>query len=136
MHLRNDIKKQFNKGKKMREIAICTVRELYNYDDYTKIIDSITDWTEVTDEEYNLLVKFSNNYNWSVIERLDKKPNFVLNTVKAALEEVRREEERRRVEKEKADKRKQERLLKKKAKDEAAEKELLEQLLAKHGNKT
>ena len=119
----------------MREIAICTVRELSHCDDYTKIVDSITDWTEVTDEEYKLLVKFSSKYNWFVIERLDKKPEFILNTVKAALEEVQREEERQRVKKEEADKKKQERLLRKRTKDEAAEKKLLEQLLAKHGEK-
>lgn len=116
----------------MREIAICTVRELFHYDDYTKIVDSITDWTEVTDEEYKLLVKFSSKYNWFVIERLDKKPGFVLSTVKAALEEARLEEEHQRIAKEEADKKKQQRLLKKKAKDEAAEKALLEELQRKY----
>lgn len=117
----------------MREIAIITVKELWHYDDYSRVVESITEWTEVSDEDYKLLVKFSSNYDWNVIERLDKKPSFVLNTVKAAIEEVRLAEEREKKVKEEADKKKQERLLKKRAKDEAAEKKLLEQLLAKHG---
>ena len=119
----------------MREIAIITVKELSHYDDYTKVVDSITEWTEVSDEDYLLLCKASCRYNWNVLERLDKKHGFILSTVKSALEEVRKEEERQRVAKKEAEEKKQERLLKKKAKAEAAEKVLLEQLLAKHGDK-
>jgi hypothetical protein len=119
----------------MREIAIFTVKEFSHYDDYTKIVDSITEWTEVSDEDYRLLYKFSERYNWNVLERLDKKPGFVLSTVEAALEEVRKEEEQARLAMAVAEEKKQERLLKKRAKDEAAEKKLLEQLLAKHGDK-
>lgn len=118
----------------MREIAIITTKSVEYYDDYSKIVDSITDWSEVSDEDYKLLVRFSNKYDWTVIERLDKKPGFLLSSVKAALDEVKLEEERQRLDKEEADRKKQERLLKKKAKDEAAEKKLLEQLLAKHGD--
>ncbi len=118
----------------MREIAIITTKSVEYYDDYSKIVDSITDWSEVSDEDYKLLVHFSNKYEWMVIERLDKKPGFLLSSVKAALDEVKLEEERQRLAKEEVDRKKQERLLKKKAKDEAAEKKLLEQLLAKHGD--
>lgn len=120
----------------MREIAIVTYRDKYvNYDDYERVVDSITDWTEVSEEDYKLLLSFSSKRNWTILERLDKKPGFVPNTVKAALEEVRLEEERQRIAKKEAERKKQERLLKKKAKDEAAEKKLLEELLVKHGGK-
>lgn len=118
----------------MREIAIITTKSAEYYDDDSKTVDSITDWSEVSDEDYELLVRFSNKYDWTVIERLDKKPGFLLNSVKAALDEVKLEEERQRIAKVESDRKKQERLLKKKAKDEAAEKKLLEQLLAKHGD--
>lgn len=117
----------------MSEIAIITTKGLEYYDDYSKIVNSITDWSEVSDEDYKLLVRYSNKYDWEIIERLDKKPRFILSSVKAASEEVKLEEERQRLAKEEADRKKQERLLKKKAKDEVAEKKLLEQLLAKHG---
>lgn len=42
----------------MREIAIITIKSVEYYDDYSKIVDSITDWSEVSDEDYKLLVRF------------------------------------------------------------------------------
>ena len=116
----------------MRLIAICKFK-YSDYDNCDKIIESITDWTEVTEEDYNLLVSFSWKCDWAIIERLDKKPGFVLSTVKAAIEEARSAQERLEKDKQEAERKKQERLLKKKAKDEEAEKKLLQTLLVKHG---
>lgn len=118
----------------MRKIAIVTVKEQWNsYDDYCKVIESITEWSEVSEEDYELLVKFSYNHDWKVIERLDSDPTFIPRTVEAAIREAHLEAEKVEKQHQAADKKKQERLLKKRAKDEAAEKKLLEQLLAKHG---
>lgn len=118
----------------MRKIAIITVKEQYSdYNYYDEVIESITEWSEVSEEDYNLLVKFSYGHDWRVIERLDSNPDFIPKTIEAAIKEVRLEAERVEKQRLEAEKKKQERLLKKKAKDEAAEKKLLEQLLAKHG---
>ena len=116
-----------------KEIAIFKAKGINTYDDYAKIIDSITDWTEVSQKDYEILTSYSYVRDWIIIERLDRKEDFIPKTVKVALEEAREFEKKQQLAKETEEKKKQDRLLKKKAKDEVAEKKLLEHLLAKHG---
>lgn len=120
---------------KKRLIAIITTKDRYfNYgDDHEVFVTSISDWTEVTEKEFQLLSSYSANYNWRVIERLDYKKDFIPKTVAAALAEVEKFKEEERKRKAELEKRKLERELKKKAKTEEQEKALLKELAQKYG---
>jgi septin family protein len=120
----------------MPQIAIIKPK-LYSdgYDDYTKIIDSISDWSEVSNEELKLLKSYCNNYDYEVIERVDTKPEFIIKTIQQALIEAKKHEEQRAKQKAEAEQKKLERALKKKAKDVAQELKLLAELQAKHSGK-
>lgn len=113
-------------------IAILKSKRTDYYDDTSKIIESISEWTEVTTEELKLLKQYFTMHDYEIIERVDTKPEFVVNSVKKAVEHARLEKEKQDKLKEEAERKKQERLLKKKAKDEAAEKKLLVQLKTKY----
>ena len=67
-----------------RKIAILLSREFYtgDYDDYYhKIIDSITDWEEVSDEDYKTLQLASYTTGFQIIERPVNTPAFIAKTV-------------------------------------------------------
>lgn len=117
----------------MRKIAIIKSKEILHWDDFTKIADSITDWSEVSEEDFRLLQKASNRYTYSdkhflIIERVNEEPNFILKTIEEYLIFEKNEEEKRLKQKEETERKKSERLLKKQAKDEVARKALFEQL--------
>lgn len=116
----------------MKKIAIVSPKLDYDYESNDRIIESITDWSEVTDEEYKLLYAYCRNYNYSIIERKDIQPEFILKTIAQAKEEARFLQEKLQKQKEIAEKKKQDALLKRKAKTEAEEKKLLEQLKSKY----
>lgn len=117
----------------MRQIAIITPK-IYDsgYDGYDKVIESITDWSEVTEEEYKLLYSYCINYDYEIIERQDIKPDFLLKTIEQAKVEAKKHQEKLDKQKEENERKKQAALLKKKAKTEAEEKKLLEQLKSKY----
>lgn len=83
-------------------IAIINDRTIEKYDDeYTTRIllaSSITEWTEVTDKELDILLKAarSGRYNFSVIEKIpvDNTLNFVGNTVAAYTKYIALQEEK------------------------------------------
>ena len=85
------------------KIAIITSRDSYSGDygeDYQKIIDSITDWDEVTDEEFKTLQFASSRLNFSIIERPIEPKKFIAKTIAdykaiCKAEEVRAAEEKR-----------------------------------------
>lgn len=118
-------------------IAIVNCRDHYfNYgDDHAMLIQSISDWSEVTTEELNLLQRFGLNYSWKVIERVDADPKFIATTVKAALAEVKKQEELQAEAKAKAEAAKAQRELKRQAKTQAEELKLLETLQSKYKDK-
>ena len=67
-----------------RKIAILLSREFYtgDYDDYYhKIIDSITDWEEVSEEDYKTLQLASYTTGFQIIERPVNTPAFIAKTV-------------------------------------------------------
>lgn len=115
-----------------RLIAIVKPRHIKCYDDCSVFVESITDWSEVTDEEYKLLYSWSNKYDYTVITRLDKQPDFLPKTIAAALEEAKKEQEELEKQKQEAQKLKLERELKRKARNEKKERELLEALREKY----
>lgn len=120
----------------MSQIAIIKPKLYFDgYDDYNKIIESISDWSEVTDKELDLIMRYCHNYNYQVIERVDTKPEFIIKTVQQALLEAKKHEEQEAKRKAEAEQKKLDRALKKKAKDEAQELKLLAELQAKHSDK-
>lgn len=113
-------------------IAIIKPYHIERYDDYSVLVESITDWSEVTDEEYALLCNWSNKYDYTVITRLDKQPDFLPKTISAALKEAKKEQEELEKKKQEEQKLKLERELKRKARNEKKERELLEALQEKY----
>ena len=116
----------------MPKIALIKPKTIEQYDDYSKIVDSISDWQEVTTEERNLLRTFCEKYDYSIIEFVENQEGIISKGVQYALNEAKKWEEQKVKEEAERERRKQERLLKKKAKDEKAELELLKQLEAKY----
>lgn len=124
----------------MKKIAIITFVDTYkNYqDDYDcdKIVDSITEWSEVTQEDYDILVKEENrSRNFFVIERLDADQKFIPKTVAEYLKQAKAEAEKKLKAEQAAKEKKLAAELKKKAKTEALELDLLRKLQEKHKDK-
>ena len=77
------------------KIAIITSRDVYsNYgDDSNTIINNITEWTEVTHEDYLLLQKASaRQYNFAILEQPVDTPAFIAKTIADYLEVAKAEE--------------------------------------------
>lgn len=108
----------------MREIAIVKFdTRNVNYDDQETYAASITNWSKVTDEDYNRLSRFlQSHYDYALIERVDNP-----STLPTILEEVmvlaKKEEERLEREREKREaKKKAQQEKSRKAQAAAAEK--------------
>lgn len=113
-------------------IAIIKINDNSYYNDYSHIIQSITDWSEVTYEDYQLLKTYCDQRSYTIIERIDVDQSALIKTVEQAKLLAKREAEEKQKQKELEEQKKQARLLKKKAKTEAEEKKLLEQLQQKY----
>jgi hypothetical protein len=119
------------------KIAIITTKEYARsygdeYDGYDKIIESITDWEEVTDAEFKTLQHASHRLNFSIIEQPTDVKKFVAKTIAdykaiCAAEELRAAEEKR-VREEAALQRKFKKELKDKGSKEKMLKKLAEEL--------
>lgn len=122
---------------KKHQVAIINCKDVhFNYgDDHEVLIQSISDWSEVTTEELSLLNRFSLNYSWKVIERLDSDPKFIATTVQAALNQVKAQQKAQEEAKAKAEAAKVQRELKRKAKTQAEELRLLQTLQSKYKDK-
>lgn len=75
------------------KIAILINKSIYfNYgDDYTKILESITEWETVSDEEYDMLMKASYRKDFVVLEQPANTSAFVRKTISDFIEEERQE---------------------------------------------
>lgn len=120
------------------KIAIIKTREYAlgygdEYDGYGKIVDSITNWEEVTDEEFKSLQLASYKFGFSIIEQPVDTKAFIVKTVadykKLAAEEDRQREEEKRKREEAALQRK----YKKELKDKASKEKMLAKLAAELG---
>lgn len=114
------------------KIAIIKTREYSRgygdeYDGYDKIIDSITDWEEVTDEEFRSLQLASYKFGYSIIEQPTDTKAFINKTVadykKLAAEEARRAAEEK--------KKREDAALQRKFKKELKNKESKEKMLTR-----
>ena len=122
-------------NKTMRKIAIITIHEgCYNsYDDYSRIVQSVTDWAEVSDEDFFTLKNASYQKGFTIIEQEMDQYGFIKRTVAEYLAELAEAAKKEAERKEKEAAKRRERELKRKAKNEEAEKALLADLLKKHG---
>jgi hypothetical protein len=112
-----------------RKVAIIVTSERYHdYDNYDRIINSITDWSEVTEDEYKTLVQASHVSGFRVLERPSDERAFIENTVASYLEAA--QEAKKRSEREKAEREAAtlQRRLKKEAKTKEQRLKLLQEL--------
>lgn len=118
----------------MRKVAVILHRYSYDtYSDYDKIIEKITDFAEVTNEDYNLLVQASHEQGFQILEVPINQQEFIANTVADYLKIAKAEEEKRRKEEAKRKAQREEAKRKVKQKTEEAERKKLEELIKKHG---
>ncbi len=118
----------------MHKIAIITTKDHYvssGYDDYSdskQLIDSITDWAEVTEEEYNALRAYQYQGNYRVLERPVDTPDFILKTVESYKKHVAKLKQDEEAAKKKREEDAAARKIKKQAKDTQSKRAMLEKL--------
>lgn len=123
----------------MRKIAIIKSRDFYEngtaYDDYSMVavINSITEWSEVTEEEFKLLQLALPRVGCSMLERPIDEKAFIAKTVADYIAMARVEEERQAAEKKKREDAARERAMKRQLKIVKDKKALLEKLKAELG---
>ncbi len=122
----------------MHKIAIIKTREFSDYRDYDdysthKIIDSITDWDEVSSEDLEVLRQMSSSLGFIVLERPANTSAFIAKTVADYKEMVRAEEKRVAAEKKAKENAALERKMKKELKDKASKETMLKRLVAELG---
>ena len=114
------------------KIAIIKTREYSrgygdDYDGYDKIVDSITDWEEVTDAEFKSLQLASYKFGFSIIEQPTDTKAFIVKTV-ADYKKLAAEEERQQAEEKK---KREDAALQRKYKKELRDKASKEKMLVK-----
>ena len=121
----------------MREIAIIRAKSFYTEDGHETIAKSITDWKEVSDEEFTLLQRWINHVSKGtddvmyILTRIpnDTIPSRIEDCKKAAVDfELKLEKERK-----DREQKKKERETKKKVKTEAEQRKQFEELKEKFG---
>ncbi len=106
------------------------------YDDYNdNIVNSITKWEEVSDEEFNLLVDSSNyatakmsGFEYRVVEQLSIDSKIVIHNIREYVQHIEARRKAEQIEKDTKAAKARERQLKKLTKDKEARRLLLEQL--------
>ena len=113
----------------MRKIAIVKTGYGGTYNAYTKVIESITDWKEVTEEDFNLLSRYASRKDMVVLEffATEKIPSLIEEFVVIAKKDEAELDKQKAL----AEKARRERAMKKRAKTEKQERELLVQLQQK-----
>jgi len=116
-----------------RKIAIIKMREVpySEYGDpegYQMIVQSITDWQEVSDEDYRTLQLASGSLGFKILEQPTDVPAYIAKTIKEYTALARAEEARLAEEKRKREDAALQRRLKKELKDEKTKKALYEKL--------
>lgn len=119
----------------MMKIAIVFYDEIesYDYEGYGRellIASRITEWEEVTDEEYHILTRNQTRgkKRYMVISAPENTREFIEHTVKEVLDRLRKEQQEEENRKKAAEQKKLEAKAKRLAKDEAARKALYEKL--------
>jgi len=121
------------------KIAIIYGRDISNYDSYhddystMKIIESITDWEEVTDEEFKTLQFASSRLGFSILERPVDTKKFIAKKIADYLAIAKAEEAKAEEERQKREEAALARKFKKELKDRASKVKMLERLKAELG---
>lgn len=105
----------------------------YGDDGYELIAHSITDWAEVTDDEYKTLLAASGTLGFRLIEQPTDVPKFVAKTVADYKAWALAEEARQAAEKKKRDEAALQRKFKKELKDKASKEAMLKKLAGELG---
>lgn len=119
----------------MKEVAIIDWSYASSYANYDKIVNSITDWSVVSDEDFALLRKaVSRKHELTLIKRTDRDETFIPTLIADYIKLEKAEQEQEEKAKAERERKRAATALKKKEKTEADEKKLLATLLEKHGN--
>lgn len=114
-----------------RYIAIIKSREYYSgdYDEYNnKLIESITDWEEVSDEDFKALQAASYRLEFTLLERPTNVKAFVAKTIEDYKKLVKADNERIEQEKKAREEAALQRKFKKELKDKASKEKMLVKL--------
>ena len=80
----------------MRKIAIITTNDRYSsFDDYSEVIKTVTEWTEVSDSDYQLLVASQRRGGEFIILEFPNQKEFIANTVAEYIKIAKKEEAER-----------------------------------------
>lgn len=117
------------------KIAIITTQDVYyNYgDDHETLVKSITDWEEVSDEDFRMLQQASYKLNFFILEQPTDTKAFIAKTISDYKELVKKEAAKAAEEKRKREERAQQRKFQKELKDKESKKALLEKLKVELG---
>lgn len=110
------------------KIAIITTGYEHYDDDCSRIVESITDWTEVSGEDLKCLKAMESKLQYHVIEQPVDADAFVKKTVAEYMVYVKAEAKRQALAKEKRDKAALERKMNKGMKDKASKEQMLAKL--------
>jgi len=113
------------------KIAIIKTRTFENYSDYDsysiqRIVESITDWEEVSDEDYKMLISAAGRLGFQVLEQPIDTKKFIGKTIadyKAFVQEEKRQREEAALQ----------RKFKKELKDQQSKEKMLQKLVAELG---
>lgn len=128
----------------MKQIAIILGREIVEYTDYGDstieklIATGITDWSEVTDEDYDLLIKaqsYDYHDRFTVITRPSDEPTFAAKSVADYVVWAKSQDKKRQAERRKQEKEAEERKKKKEERSVASKRRQLEKLQKELGIK-
>lgn len=112
-----------------RKIAIIKTIDYYgDYDQCDVVIQSITDWAEVSDEEYKLLYAAQNRLYYRILEQPIDTKKFIAKTIADYKFLVAEEQVRAATEKATRDSKALERRMKKELKDKESKLELFQKL--------
>jgi len=121
-----------------RKIAIITTRDYTrgygdDYDDYGKIIESITDWEEVSDEDFKTLTYASSRLGFSLLERPVDTKKFIAKSIADYTAIAKAEEIRAAEEKKAREEAALQRKFKKELKDKVSKEKMLKKLIEELG---
>lgn len=113
------------------KIAIIRTRTFENYSDYDsysiqRIVESITDWEEVSDEDYKMLISAADRLGFQVLEQPIDTKKFIGKTIadyKAFVQEEKRQREEAALQ----------RKFKKELKDQQSKEKMLQKIVAELG---
>lgn len=121
-----------------RKIAIIKTRTFDYYSDYDNysrqvIAESITDWEEVSEEDFSMLVSAAGMHNYQVIEQPTDVKDFIGKTIADYKKFVEKENKRIAEEKRQREEAALQRKFKKELKDKASKEKMLAKLVAELG---